>query len=482
MIKQRTRFISLALAFFLSATWSGAAFAETLIVGQSSQEVSVGGPGAAVSEAEQTSETAAEDSSQSAMPFIDPNAAVQTLSPWESGGGSSSQEQQDTGELPQLAPILGDGSLPTVIAQPAQNAVENAVAINADYGDNGEILRLSMNLNGIPGTITYGVYVNNGGFLPWQGDGGIAGGTEGSTHLEAIQIAITGEAGKVYDVWYRGTSANAGQHGWACNEELMGTIGRGDYLKNLEVVLVPKGLSAGDATGRFYSNHSEYIRISSEGSTYAGGYTGWADHDNARYYFVDGQAVTGWQYIDGLKYYFNESGAMVMDLRDMVGAQDSYIIKVNKELNCATIYAPDGENGYIIPIRAMLTSTGDDTPIGTFYTPEKYRWRFMINDTWTQYATRINGGVLFHSITYASPNEWDLITDGYNKLGVTRSHGCVRLTAENAKWVYENCKLGTAVVVYNDPSVPSPFFKPYQKWIPADQKWDPTDPACAGQQ
>ena len=53
----------------------------------------------------------------------------------------------------------------------------------------------------------------------------------------------------------------------------------------------------------------------------------------------------------------------------------------------------------------MLTSVGDDTPLGTFYTPEKYRWRLMVNDTYTQYATRLTAGqgFLFHSITYASP-------------------------------------------------------------------------------
>ena len=64
----------------------------------------------------------------------------------------------------------------------------------------------------------------------------------------------------------------------------------------------------------------------------------------------------------------------------------------------------------------MLTSVGDDTPLGTFYTPEKYRWRLMVNDTYTQYATRLTAGqgFLFHSITYASPNEMDLLTVGYN--------------------------------------------------------------------
>jgi hypothetical protein len=464
MRKCGKQLIALTMALTMSAAGSGLAFADTMEAGLTRKAENVG-PGTvstAVSNAPSAGTVTAENVSPSGV----------SSAP---DGTTASAAQNTT-----VSTVSNNSSMPVITATPAQNAVEGAVNVNAEYGSNGEILRVAMSLNGIPGTITYGVYVNTAGYIPWQADGGVAGGTEDSTHVEAIQIALTGEAAKLYDVYYRGVSGNAGQHGWACNEELMGTMDRGDYLKSLEVVLVPKGAGApGSYEGRFYSNHSESIRILDDGSTYANGYTGWADHDRARYYFVNGQAVTGWQYIDGLKYYFNNSGALIMDVDDMIGKQDSYVIKVNKELNCATVYAKDGDNGYIIPVKAMLTSVGDDTPIGTFYTPEKYRWRFMVNETYTQYATRITAGFLFHSITYETTNEKTLITAGYNKLGVTRSLGCVRLNAANAKWVYDNCKLGTEVIVYNDAESPSPFFKPYQKWIPADQTWDPTDPNCA---
>lgn len=161
----------------------------------------------------------------------------------------------------------------------------------------------------------------------------------------------------------------------------------------------------------------------------------------------------------------------------LIGKQSSYVIKVNKALNCSTIYAKDGDNGYIIPVKAMLTSVGDDTPLGTFKTPEKYRWRLMVNDTYTQWATRITQGFLFHSITYAEPDIYKLNTEGYNGLGVSRSLGCVRLTCENAKWVYDNCALGTTVEIYEDSNVASPFDKPDLIPISNSQNWDPTDPS-----
>ena len=205
-------------------------------------------------------------------------------------------------------------------------------------------------------------------------------------------------------------------------------------------------------------------------------FTGWVWNDRDRYYVVDNAIVTGWQYIDGYKYYFEGDGKLVTDLEPYLNYQGQFKIKINKQMNCLTIYIPDGDNGYIIPYKSFLCSTGDDTPLGEHKTPEKYRWRLMVNDTYTQYATRITQGFLFHSITYATPNENNLLTVGYNGLGVSRSLGCVRLNCRNSKWVYDNCHLGTTVQVYEDANVASPFDKPELVPISDQQTWDPTDP------
>ena len=156
-------------------------------------------------------------------------------------------------------------------------AAEGVLMAKTD-GVNQQITNISLKLNGVEGAISYGVYVNHGGYLPWKGDGLAAGGTEDSTYVEAIQVALSGEAAKRYNVYYRGTSAYAGQHGWACNEELMGTVDRGDYLTSIEVCLVPKEMGApGSYERRFFSNHSEYINIMEGNTTYyvnGVGYTG----------------------------------------------------------------------------------------------------------------------------------------------------------------------------------------------------------------
>ena len=41
-----------------------------------------------------------------------------------------------------------------------------------------------------------------------------------------------------------------------------------------------------------------------------------------------------------------------------------------------------------------------------------------------------------------------LAVSSYKALGTRQSHGCVRLLVSDAKWIYDNCKAGTKIVVY----------------------------------
>ena len=83
-------------------------------------------------------------------------------------------------------------------------------------------------------------------------------------------------------------------------------------------------------------------------------FTGWVWNDRDRYYVVDNAIVTGWQYIDGYKYYFEGDGKLVTDLEPYLNYQGQFKIKINKQMNCLTIYIPDGDNGYIIPYKSFF--------------------------------------------------------------------------------------------------------------------------------
>lgn len=182
--------------------------------------------------------------------------------------------------------------------------------------------------------------------------------------------------------------------------------------------------------------------------------------------------------LSGLVIFFILFGSRAVSAEEQ--KEKSYLIKVNRYHNTITIYEKNENGKYNIPIKAMVCSVGrkgTETKKGTFQTQGKYRWKYLMGDVWGQYSTRIIGGILFHSVYYYEyGNPGTLATRQYNMLGSPASHGCIRLTVEDAKWIYDNCSIGTTVVIYDDKDSPGPLGKPKAVRLPANVRWDPTDP------
>lgn len=163
-------------------------------------------------------------------------------------------------------------------------------------------------------------------------------------------------------------------------------------------------------------------------------------------------------------------------------AEHPFYIKVNKTENFAIIYGIDKKGKYSVPYKAFVCSTGredDFTPNGTFTVSEKYRWRLMVDDTYAQYAVRIQGQIMLHSVPYTAPESDSLEYWEYNKLGHVASLGCVRFQVSDIKWIYDNCPEGTKVKIYSkaneEPIIPLPQMQKLNEDDPRSS-WDPSDP------
>lgn len=350
-------------------------------------------------------------------------------------------------------------------------------------GQSGALSLCIYSVNGMRGDVLYRTYSGSTGWTTWTLNGDHSPWTAG-VPIEAVQIRLNGQIADAYSVYYSATLSDGTSCGWASNGATSGTMATGKYITGLRATLVAR---AGGDTSNFHTGSpvsapaAEGIDFSGGLPTYSSGtgqpYTGWVWNDRDRYYFVDGTAVVDWQYIDGYKYYFTGDGKLVTDLEPYLNHPGPFQISINKQMNCTTIFIQDGENGFIIPYKSFLCSTGDDTPVGTFKTPEKHRWRLMVTGEYCQYLTRLGSGlsILMHSAIYEKPNPYTLYSSTYNYLGISRSHGCIRFTTADCKWIYDHCALGTTVNVYNSP-VPGPFDRPALKIIiPSEQTWDPTD-------
>ena len=249
----------------------------------------------------------------------------------------------------------------------------------------------------------------------------------------------------------------------------------GSYWVGADGKWVPGSGSTAGSGGNWEQSGSTWYYINSDGSRVC---NNWKRVNGKWYYFeADGSMVTGWKRIDGYKYYFNGSGAMVQDLDGVIGRQSSYYITVNRAKCQVMVYAKSETGKYDIPVKTFVCSVGmpgTPTPTGTYTTPAKYRWHTLMGPSYGQYCTRIVGGVLFHSVAGSNMTSHNLSAGNYNMLGQPASHGCVRLCVRDAKWIYDNCALGTTVTISDTAAMQ--FDKPTSIKIPASQNWDPTDP------
>ncbi|MCR4604686.1 MAG: Ig-like domain-containing protein [Eubacterium sp.] len=154
-------------------------------------------------------------------------------------------------------------------------------------------------------------------------------------------------------------------------------------------------------------------------------------------------------------------------------AVSTYKIKVNKQCCVVNVYKHNGKK--YKAIKAFICSPGYATPTGTFHLGEKMKWHTLDGPSYGQYCCRITGSILFHSVWYYEVKKNTQSYVQYNKLGTKASHGCVRLTVGDAKWIYDNIPSGTPIVIYNSKK-PGPLGKPAAIKVKGTKGWDPTDP------
>lgn len=156
-----------------------------------------------------------------------------------------------------------------------------------------------------------------------------------------------------------------------------------------------------------------------------------------------------------------------------------YLVAVNRQTQTVTVYEKDEAGNYTVPHSSMICSSGDDTELGFFHTSNQYTWRALYGNVYGQYATRIDGPILFHSVPYLKEDKSTLEAEEFNKLGTPASLGCIRLQIKDCKWIYDNCPSGTPVVIFDGDETMDPLGNPGFDPIDVNSPnagWDPTDP------
>ncbi len=132
-----------------------------------------------------------------------------------------------------------------------------------------------------------------------------------------------------------------------------------------------------------------------------------------------------------------------------------YFIEVDVNNQLIKVFRRDENNEFTDLHKVFTASTGTEkypSDVGTWtLTGRKARWAHF--PTWgggyAQYWTRINSSIAFHSFMY-TPDRKQVKMASVNKLGRRASHGCIRLTLHDAKWIYDNIFEGVEVWIHED--------------------------------
>lgn len=184
----------------------------------------------------------------------------------------------------------------------------------------------------------------------------------------------------------------------------------------------------------------------------------------------------GWTLVEA----YNSSYGPDCKSRRGFGVTDD-LIQGYVETRLLKTYTPKTEYGLLIDkleqkmyifsdgkcIGELLVSTGlnnetqswNETPSGEFVMISRMGG-FPAGNLWCAYGMRINGGCAIHEVPYIGNHETPSSQRDYSstlpQLGKKASHGCIRVQKEkneqgqNIKWLWDNIKVGTKVLIWDD--------------------------------
>lgn len=187
------------------------------------------------------------------------------------------------------------------------------------------------------------------------------------------------------------------------------------------------------------------------------GWLKWSGVQKWSYFYENGRQAFGTQVIGGYRYTFDNNGETSTKPVTLPAGQlamwnkaqnyysnTNYIIMVNSSTHKVGVFRGSSYNWEPVWYWDCTTGApGSPTVKGTYTVGSRGKSFGSGYTCW--YWTQFYGNYLFHSVLY-QPGSMSRIQDG--RLGISASHGCVRLDIECARWIYNNIPRGTRVVSY----------------------------------
>lgn len=345
-----------------------------------------------------------------------PGTTPETPDPGTTPGGSTNTEgdkkPEATKPQPKPKPVLSFKTAARLAGAKWQKAaVSTKTMLSKTMGKKVTTkplaaIRIYNNCKNITGSVAYRVYMKNKGWSKAVKNGKTAGNGKSKNAIQAMKISLTGELGKQYNVYYRVYLTGLGWTGWGRNGAKVGAPKLAN-VKAYQVKLVKKSNKKTDKKYNTKDNRTKALVTTRFGT----------EMKNQMSMAAKAQ---------GQK------------------SSTKWLILVDTSKNRVEILK--GEKGDWIVKKYWKCTTGASrtpTVLGKFTIKDRGKVFGSGYSCW--YWTQFHGNYLFHSILY-NPGSMRSVQDG--RLGINASHGCVRLSLANAKWINKNIPRGTKVWIY----------------------------------
>ena len=251
------------------------------------------------------------------------------------------------------------------------------------------------------GSVEYSTLAHKKGWGAVKTNGQTSGGK--GQFLERIRINLTGELAEKYDIYYRvHLPIKNGWTGWAKNGEEAGIIHLKYNIEAIQIILTDKDAEAPDSLNGIKSQRSE-ARVSAQ-----------SVKDAMTAKAQNYASETNWLVLTDTKHYFT-----------------------------AVFKGSKGNWECVRFIYCAVGKKSSKTRKGSFRMKRK-RSYFYYSKYRCKWASKYSGPYYYHSILYNRSGK--KVLDG--RLGKMVSHGCIRMEADDAKYIYKNVPKKSTVIVY----------------------------------
>jgi len=135
------------------------------------------------------------------------------------------------------------------------------------------------------------------------------------------------------------------------------------------------------------------------------------------------------------------------NLKGMIYKKTKYVLDVNLTKQNVTILDNDKIMKNISCSTGIIGDQDTETPLGVFYVQSKGEYFFSNKyKEGARYYIKFFSNYLIHSIPV--DEKGNIIEDEKKKLGFPASHGCIRISIQDAEWIYKNIPEGSTITIH----------------------------------